>query len=77
MDGGSSSCERFKLYDQLELHEFQDRFVVRSVELASRGFSINRGDGNIEPLNCKNFLFSFPSMNSGSRSSLVDEEIKY
>ncbi|XP_022145619.1 phosphoinositide phosphatase SAC8 [Momordica charantia] len=52
MDGGSSSCERFKLYDQLELHEFQDRFVVRSVELASRGFSINRGDGNIEPLNC-------------------------
>ncbi|XP_022945752.1 phosphoinositide phosphatase SAC8 isoform X1 [Cucurbita moschata] len=52
MECGSSSCERFKLYDQLELHEFQDRFVVRSVEFPNRGFSINRGDGDIEPLNC-------------------------
>ncbi|XP_031738378.1 phosphoinositide phosphatase SAC8 isoform X2 [Cucumis sativus] len=52
MEGESSSCERFKLYDQLELHEFQDRFVVKSVEFPDRGFSINRGDGNIEPLDC-------------------------
>ncbi|XP_050940230.1 phosphoinositide phosphatase SAC8 [Cucumis melo] len=52
MEGESSSCERFKLYDQLELHEFQDRFVVKSVEFPNRGFSINRGDGNIEPLDC-------------------------
>ncbi|XP_023539998.1 phosphoinositide phosphatase SAC8 isoform X2 [Cucurbita pepo subsp. pepo] len=52
MECGSSSCERFKLYDQLELHEFQDRFVVRSVEFPNRGFSINRGDGDIEPLIC-------------------------
>lgn len=56
MEGESSSCERFKLYDQLELHEFQDRFVVKSVEFPNRGFSINRGDGNIEPLDCKDFF---------------------
>ncbi|CAK9323369.1 unnamed protein product [Citrullus colocynthis] len=57
MEGESTSCERFKLYDQLELHEFQDRFVVKSVEFPSRGFSINRGDGNIEPLACDTTCF--------------------
>ncbi|XP_038905244.1 phosphoinositide phosphatase SAC8 isoform X2 [Benincasa hispida] len=57
MEGESSSCERFKLYDQLELYEFQDRFVVKSVEFPSRGFSINRGDGNIEPLDCDTTCF--------------------
>lgn len=56
MEGESTSCGRFKLYDQLELHEFQDRFVVKSVEFPSLGFSINRGDGNIEPLACKDFF---------------------
>ena len=63
MECGSSSCERFKLYDQLELHEFQDRFVVRSVEFPNRGFSINRGDGDIEPLICKDsFIFFLQSI---------------
>ncbi|EEF30272.1 suppressor of actin, putative [Ricinus communis] len=57
MDSSSSSPSsptpsgRFKLYDQLELHEFQDKYVIKSVESPNRGFSIGRSDGNIEPLN--------------------------
>ncbi|GMY25520.1 phosphoinositide phosphatase sac8 [Fagus crenata] len=46
MDGG-----RFKLYDQLELQEFQDKYVIKSVESPDQGFSIGRRDGNVEPLN--------------------------
>ncbi|KAJ9180560.1 hypothetical protein P3X46_008784 [Hevea brasiliensis] len=45
----SSSC-RFKLYDLLELQEFQDKYVIKSVDYPNRGFSIDRRDGNIESL---------------------------
>lgn len=41
----------FKLYDQLELQEFQDKFVINSLQSPDQGFSISRRDGNIEPLN--------------------------
>ncbi|KAA8517776.1 hypothetical protein F0562_015263 [Nyssa sinensis] len=41
----------FKLWNQLELHEFQDKFVIKSVESPDQAFSIGRSDGNIEPLN--------------------------
>lgn len=47
----SSSSGRFKLHDQLELLEFKDQYVIKSVESPDQGFSIDRRDGNIEPLN--------------------------
>ncbi|KAF3448173.1 hypothetical protein FNV43_RR08884 [Rhamnella rubrinervis] len=50
MESGSSSGGRFKLYEELELQEFKDKFVIKSVESPSRGFSIGRSDGNIEQL---------------------------
>ncbi|XP_008243472.1 PREDICTED: phosphoinositide phosphatase SAC8 isoform X1 [Prunus mume] len=51
MDGGSCPRAKFKLYEQLELQEFQDKFVIKSVEAPYQGFSIDRRDGTIEPLN--------------------------
>ena len=54
MDGGSSSSSsagNFKLYDQLELQEFPDKYVVKSVEVPDQGFVLGRRDGTIEPLN--------------------------
>lgn len=56
MDGESCSSGKFKLYEQLELQEFQDKFVIKSVEAPDQGFSIDRRDGTIEPLNGINFL---------------------
>lgn len=53
MDGGSSSSSsggKFKLYEELELQEFQDKFVIKSVQAPGQGFSIGRRDGTIEPL---------------------------
>ncbi|KAM3340480.1 phosphoinositide phosphatase SAC8 [Capsicum galapagoense] len=47
----NSTTEHFKLYTQLELYEFQDKFVIRSPESPTDGFSISRFDGNIEKLN--------------------------
>ncbi|XP_015582672.1 phosphoinositide phosphatase SAC8 isoform X3 [Ricinus communis] len=67
MDSSSSSPSsptpsgRFKLYDQLELHEFQDKYVIKSVESPNRGFSIGRSDGNIEPLNTDDTISGTPS----------------
>ncbi|EOY07166.1 SAC domain-containing protein 8 isoform 2 [Theobroma cacao] len=49
MEIGSSSGN-FKLYDRLELLEYQDKFVIKSVESPDQGFSICRREGNIEPL---------------------------
>ncbi|BFG36434.1 hypothetical protein CerSpe_227080 [Prunus speciosa] len=51
MAGESFSSGKFKLYEQLELQEFQDKFVIKSVEAPDQGFSIDRRDGTIEPLN--------------------------
>lgn len=39
----------FKLYDQLELQEFEDKFVIRAVESPDQGFSIGLRDGDVEP----------------------------
>ncbi|XP_030924436.1 phosphoinositide phosphatase SAC8 isoform X2 [Quercus lobata] len=49
-DGASSGGSRFKLFDQLELQEFQDKYVIKSIESPNQGFSIGRRDGNVEPL---------------------------
>ncbi|KAJ6425264.1 hypothetical protein OIU84_025937 [Salix udensis] len=46
-----SSLGRFKLFDHLELLEFNDKYVIKSVESPNRGFSINRLHGDIQPLN--------------------------
>ncbi|KAK2361107.1 Phosphoinositide phosphatase sac8, variant 2 [Trifolium repens] len=46
----SDSSERFKLYDELELQEFQDKFVIKSHQSPNEGFWINRVDGNINLL---------------------------
>ncbi|CAK7343888.1 unnamed protein product [Dovyalis caffra] len=47
----SSSSSRFKLFDQLELQEFNDKYVIKSVESPNRGFSISRLHGDIQSLN--------------------------
>ncbi|WVZ06482.1 hypothetical protein V8G54_019828 [Vigna mungo] len=44
------SLERFKLYGELELLEFQDKFVIKSHLSPNQGFRINRLDGNINLL---------------------------
>jgi hypothetical protein len=46
----SDSSERFKLYDELELQEFHDKFVIKSHQSPNEGFWINRVDGNINIL---------------------------
>ncbi|CAN4126223.1 unnamed protein product [Withania somnifera] len=47
----ANSTQHFKLYSQLELHEFPDKFVIRSSESPTDGFYVSRSDGNIEKLN--------------------------
>lgn len=54
----SDSSERFKLYDELELQEFQDKFVIKSHQSPNEGFWISRVDGNINLLD-GNLLFIF------------------
>ncbi|XP_059428242.1 phosphoinositide phosphatase SAC8 isoform X2 [Corylus avellana] len=54
MEDGASSGGRFKLYDHLELQEFQDKFVFKAVESPDQGFSIDRRDGHTRPLNGDN-----------------------
>lgn len=44
-----SSSGGFKLHDQLELQEFEDKFVIRAVESPDQGFSIGLRDGDVEP----------------------------
>ncbi|KAF9665218.1 hypothetical protein SADUNF_Sadunf16G0099700 [Salix dunnii] len=41
---------RFKLFDHLELLEFNDKYVIKSVESPNRGFSICRLHGDIQLL---------------------------
>ena len=49
MEAPASSSGGFRLYDQLELQEFQDKFVIRAVESPDQGFSIGLRDGDVEP----------------------------
>lgn len=46
----SSSTGHFKLFDQLELLEFEDKYVIRAVGCTNHGFSISRFDGDLQPL---------------------------
>lgn len=52
-----SSSGRFKLLDRLELQQFQDKYVIKSVDYPNRGFSIGRRDGNIEPFTGKSLSY--------------------
>ncbi|KAK8466457.1 hypothetical protein PHAVU_008G097750 [Phaseolus vulgaris] len=56
----SGSLERFKLYDELELLEFQDKFVIKSRLSPNQGFLINRIDGNINLLDDGDTLSGSP-----------------
>jgi len=58
IDPTSDSSERFKLYDELELQEFQDKFVIKSLQSPNEGFWISRVDGNINLLD-GNLLFIY------------------
>ncbi|KAH0860001.1 hypothetical protein HID58_088262 [Brassica napus] len=41
---------RFKLYDQLELLEFPNKFFIKPVDSHHQGFSVDRRVVNIKPL---------------------------
>lgn len=51
MENLEESPGHFKLWSEMELHEFEEKFVFKSVESSDRGFSVSRFDGNIEILN--------------------------
>ncbi|XP_025695583.1 phosphoinositide phosphatase SAC8 isoform X1 [Arachis hypogaea] len=59
------SAERFKLDHELELHEFEDKFVIKSLQSPNQGFWISRRDGNI------NFLDDEICSGSPSRTSTI------
>ncbi|PWA54372.1 hypothetical protein CTI12_AA436040 [Artemisia annua] len=40
----------FKVFQELNLQEFRDKFVIRSVEVQDQGFVINRSDGTFHNL---------------------------
>nr|GMC81793.1 phosphoinositide phosphatase SAC8 isoform X1 [Ipomoea batatas] len=46
-----NSTDHFKLWSELELQEFPEKFVIRSPASHDQGFSISRFDGTIEKLN--------------------------
>ncbi|XP_073149849.1 phosphoinositide phosphatase SAC8 isoform X2 [Henckelia pumila] len=46
----SASASHFKLWSELELREFADKFVIKDVESPDQGFSVSRLDGSIDKL---------------------------
>lgn len=51
MENLGDSPSNFKVWRELELHEFEDKFVFKTLESSDQGFSVSRFDGNIEILN--------------------------
>lgn len=45
-----SNSNHFKLWSELELHEFEDKLVIKAVDSPDQGFLISRLDGNIDEL---------------------------
>nr|GEW10903.1 phosphoinositide phosphatase SAC8 isoform X1 [Tanacetum cinerariifolium] len=41
----------FKVFEQVKVQEFKDKFVIRSVEFQDQGFIINRSNGTFDNLN--------------------------
>ncbi|XP_073277716.1 phosphoinositide phosphatase SAC8-like [Primulina huaijiensis] len=71
----SASAGHFKLWSELELREFADKFLIKSVESPDQGFSFSRSDGSIDKLQGE---ITSPCFNVGDRSlfrgvNLVDE----
>lgn len=52
----SSSSGHFKIFDQMELLEFKDKYIIRALASSHQGFSISRFDGDIQPLNSDDSL---------------------
>ncbi|KAM2045676.1 hypothetical protein ACFX1T_009841 [Malus domestica] len=76
MDGGGCcSGGSFKLYEELELQEFQDKFMIKSVAAPDRGFSSDRRDGTIEPFSGDSSSSS-PSPSKTSRIYVVAGTIR-
>ncbi|CAH9130618.1 unnamed protein product [Cuscuta epithymum] len=50
MSAEGNHTDHFKIWSELELREFPEKFVIRSLESPDRGFSISRSDGTIEKL---------------------------
>ncbi|XP_047327292.1 phosphoinositide phosphatase SAC8 isoform X2 [Impatiens glandulifera] len=48
----------FKLWNQLELHELPEKFVIRAVDSPNLGFSISRSDGQVHSLQDDHVLSS-------------------
>ncbi|OIW07461.1 hypothetical protein TanjilG_24323 [Lupinus angustifolius] len=65
IEPSSGSPERFNLYDELQLLEFQDKFVIKSHQSPNHGFSIDRRDGNI------NLLYGDTNLESPSNTSTI------
>ncbi|KAI4353375.1 hypothetical protein L6164_002332 [Bauhinia variegata] len=61
----SGEKENFKLDEELELQEFQDKFVIKSHQSPDQGFWISRRDGNI------NLLDGDTCSESPSRTSTI------
>ncbi|KAL5711442.1 hypothetical protein ACHQM5_021898 [Ranunculus cassubicifolius] len=40
----------FKLFDEMQLQEFSDKFLIRSTNSPEEAFSIDRNNGDIQPL---------------------------
>lgn len=49
----------FKLQSELELHEFKDQFVIRSLQFPDQAFSITRSDGTFHKIQGLFLLFYF------------------
>ncbi|KAE9618158.1 putative phosphatidylinositol-3,4-bisphosphate 4-phosphatase [Lupinus albus] len=65
IEPSSGSHERFNLYDELHLLEFQDKFVIKCHQSPNQGFSIDRRDGSI------NFLDGDTNLESPSNTSTI------
>ncbi|VFQ90977.1 unnamed protein product [Cuscuta campestris] len=50
MDAEGNHTGHFKLWSELELREFPEKFVIRPRESPDLGFSVSRSDGSIEKL---------------------------
>ncbi|KMT12350.1 hypothetical protein BVRB_5g102860 isoform A [Beta vulgaris subsp. vulgaris] len=57
-ESSPSSATNFRLFDEMELLEFKDKYVIRRISSPNEGFSANRFDGDIQPLNSDDVLES-------------------
>ncbi|GKD68818.1 phosphoinositide phosphatase SAC8 isoform X1 [Tanacetum coccineum] len=51
METNNNKNHIFKVFEQVKVEEFKDKFVIRSVEFQDHGFIINRSNGTFLNLN--------------------------